>query len=88
MLLGALVDLVCFQLLVPGSTPYIIRSPWYLRLGSIWFGDNIFRHSFISWLVVRNRLQTRESISRWYSYISSNCVLCISGVELRRSFNF
>lgn len=82
MLLGSLIDLVYFCLLVLES-PYGPSSWWFLGLSSVGLEVIFLDIDFIPWLVVRNRLQTPDRITRWSSGIMRNCMLCTSGVKLR-----
>ncbi|CAA7055588.1 unnamed protein product [Microthlaspi erraticum] len=54
--------------------------PWY---GSVWFKGHIPKHAFIFWLVVQNRLATRDRLRSWGLVVPQDCLLCGSGVESR-----
>lgn len=46
---------------------------WY---DTIWFPRSIPKHAFIAWLVVLNRLPTRDHLQNWRITTDSNCLLC------------
>ncbi|XP_022158861.1 uncharacterized protein LOC111025324 [Momordica charantia] len=48
----------------------------------LWFGGNIPKHSFISWLAIRDRLFTRERLRQWNALVPATCVFC-AGLESR-----
>ncbi|CAA7053093.1 unnamed protein product [Microthlaspi erraticum] len=52
--------------------------PWH---GVIWFKQEIPRCSFISWLVMKKRLPTRDRLRAWGLGIPPECVLCSTGIE-------
>lgn len=44
--------------------------------GAIWISRNIPRHSFHAWLVVQNRIPTRDRMLGWGLQVPSLCLLC------------
>ena len=51
---------------------------WYKL---VWFSQNIPRMAFISWLAIRERLATKDRISKYKPNIDLTCVLCKAGLE-------
>ncbi|EOA33837.1 hypothetical protein CARUB_v10021318mg, partial [Capsella rubella] len=54
--------------------------PWFK---SVWFKERIPKHAFISWVVIRNRLTTRDRLRGWGMNVPSECLLCTSSAESR-----
>lgn len=48
--------------------------------GVVWFKEEIPRCSFISWLVLKKRLPTRDRLRRWGLSIPLDYVLCSTGI--------
>ncbi|KAH0925436.1 hypothetical protein HID58_017692 [Brassica napus] len=42
----------------------------------VWFKKRIPRHAFITWLVMRERMVTRDRLISWGMNVSSTCLLC------------
>lgn len=42
----------------------------------VWFSNMIPRHAFILWLLIHEKLPTRDRIIRWYPNKSMSCSLC------------
>jgi hypothetical protein len=49
----------------------------------IWFKEAIPKHSFIGWLVIRNRLSTKASLMEWVLGGDSACLYCRQSIENR-----
>ncbi|CAN1154352.1 hypothetical protein LINPERPRIM_LOCUS41081 [Linum perenne] len=49
----------------------------------VWKAPSIPRHSFICWLVMLDRLKTRDKLLKWGIRCSSMCVLCNVDAESR-----
>ncbi|XP_019089522.1 PREDICTED: uncharacterized protein LOC109128158 [Camelina sativa] len=49
------------------------RDEWY---ASVWCKNRIPKHAFITWLVARNRLHTRDRLIQWGLATPSVCLLC------------
>lgn len=43
---------------------------------SIWFRQRIPKHAFLTWIVARDRLPTRNLLRSWGLNVSSDCLLC------------
>lgn len=54
----------------------------------IWFQGRIPKHAFLSWIVVRDRLVTRDRLFRWGLLVPESCVLCTGGNESRQHLFF
>lgn len=54
----------------------------------IWFKEHIPRNSFISWLVLRRRLPTRDRLRRWGMTVPEECVLCSAAPETHHHLFF
>ena len=52
---------------------------------AIWFSRGIPRHSFHTWLVVLDRLPTRDRLIRWGINVDATCLLCNSNPESRNN---
>lgn len=59
---------------------------------AVWISRAIPRHSFHTWLLVQNRLPTRDRMLGWGLRVDERCLLCSSGQESRNhlffSFNY
>ncbi|XP_050217541.1 uncharacterized protein LOC126668378 [Mercurialis annua] len=64
---------------------FSIKSAWSFLAGVcekvtwhslIWFAGQIPRYSFITWLAILNRLNTRDKLARWSVINSAMCVFC------------
>ena len=53
----------------------------------IWFKGRVPKHAFIAWLVVWNRLATRDRMRGWGIDVSPSCLLC-SGLDESRQHLF
>lgn len=42
----------------------------------VWFKDKIPKHAFISWLIMRERLTTRDRLLSWGLDVPNQCLLC------------
>ena len=60
--------------------PRSVRVGWS---GLLWGRGNIPKHSFCSWLAIRDRLGTRDRLSRWDRSIPLSCILCGVSCESR-----
>ena len=54
----------------------------------VWFSEAIKRHSFITWLVIQDRLSTQDKLLKWGLINSISCVFCRSSVEDRNHLFF
>lgn len=61
--------------------------PWY---DQVWFSGHIPKHVFITWIVARDRLSTRDRLFHWGLQVPSVCILCNASDENRQHlfFNF
>lgn len=57
----------------------VAKVPWHYF---VWFKEAIPKHSFFTWIVVLNRLSTRDRQMGWNPLVDSKCVLW-GGVESR-----
>ncbi|XP_050238094.1 uncharacterized protein LOC126687578 [Mercurialis annua] len=75
----------CIRWRLNSSGKFSIKSAWehfnmqhdvvsWWRI--LWSSGNIPKHSFISWLAIRQKLRTREKLKRWGCVESDVCVLC------------
>ena len=64
------------------------RRPLVHWHAAVWFSQSIKRHSFISWLVIQDRLSTQEKLLRWGLINSMACVYCQANVEDRNHLFF
>ena len=55
---------------------------------AVWFSQAIKRHSFISWLVIQDRLSTQDKLLKWGLINSIACVFCPANVEDRNHLFF
>lgn len=65
--------------------PPLIKVDW---VNLVWFKSRIPKHSFIIWLVMRDRLSTRDSLRSWGLSISSDFLLCDSASESKSRIFF
>ncbi|XP_024012099.1 uncharacterized protein LOC112086740 [Eutrema salsugineum] len=59
--------------------------PW---VKSVWFSNSIPKHSFIHWVVMRDRLPTRDRLRGWGLNVPPVCLLCQSAPESRAHLFF
>ncbi|XP_020249193.1 uncharacterized protein LOC109826575 [Asparagus officinalis] len=59
--------------------------PWFM---TVWDSKNYPKHSFILWLAVLNRLQTKDRLLRRGIIQSAQCCLCSSAQESRSHLFF
>lgn len=52
--------------------------PWH---SAVWFKQRIPKHAFISWLIQRQRLTTRDRLRSWGLQIPPDCLLCNNAAE-------
>lgn len=52
--------------------------PWFK---SVWFKEQIPKHSFMLWVIIRGRLSTRDRLRSWGMNVPSDCLLCASADE-------
>ena len=64
------------------------RRPMVHWHAAIWFSQSIRRHSFISWLVIQDRLSTQDKLQKWGLINSNECVFCRANVENRNHLFF
>ncbi|CAL9238489.1 unnamed protein product [Arabidopsis halleri] len=62
-----------------------IGVEWY---DSVWFSGRIPKHSFITWLNARHKLQTRDRMIRWNMVVPPACLLCNLEDETRQHLFF
>lgn len=60
--------------------PQIGKVRWE---GVVWTKRGIPRHNFHLWLVVQDRIPTRDRLLRWGLQVSSLCLLCNGADETR-----
>lgn len=53
---------------------------WY---DAVWISRAIPRHSFHTWLVIQDRLPTRDRLLKWGLQVEGRCLLCNSNPESR-----
>lgn len=59
-----------------GSLPASPLFPW------MWAGDNLGKHKFFFWLLLKDRLNTRETLRRKNMHLSSyTCAICTTNTE-------
>ncbi|CAN1804292.1 hypothetical protein LINPERHAP1_LOCUS23861 [Linum perenne] len=51
----------------------------------VWKDPHIPRHSFLSWLVIKDRVTTRDKLKKWGLCTVIDCLLCSNGEERCRS---
>lgn len=54
----------------------------------VWFAGRIPKHAFITWIVARNRLSTRDRLMHWGLQVPSVCILCNASDENRQHLFF
>ena len=54
----------------------------------VWFSQAIKRHSFITWLVIHDRLSTQDKLLKWCLINAISCVFCRAKVEDRNHLFF
>ncbi|XP_050238356.1 uncharacterized protein LOC126687844 [Mercurialis annua] len=54
------------------------RVSWH---SLVWFPEHIPRHSFITWIALKGRLQTRDKLLRWKIINCNVCPLCNAAAE-------
>lgn len=54
----------------------------------IWFKGRIPKHAFISWILARNRMSTRDRLRSWGMNVPSECLLCAGSEESRQHLFF
>ena len=64
------------------------RKPQVHWHAAVWFSQSIKRHSFITWLVIQDRLSTQDKLLRWGLINSMTCVYCQANVENRNHLFF
>ncbi|KAG7558973.1 Endonuclease/exonuclease/phosphatase superfamily [Arabidopsis thaliana x Arabidopsis arenosa] len=71
----------------PPSSKFSASSTWHFLNPpgpavfwheSVWFKGAIPKHAFITWVVARQRLHTRDRLIRWGLNVPSSCLLCNS----------
>ncbi|CAA7058378.1 unnamed protein product [Microthlaspi erraticum] len=50
---------------------------------SVWFKQRIPKHAFIMWIVMRDRLLTRDRLKSWGLSVPDSCLLCDSHPETK-----
>ncbi|CAN1319426.1 hypothetical protein LINPERPRIM_LOCUS31216 [Linum perenne] len=56
------------------------KVPWFHL---VWKGLRIPKHSLQVWLIIKNRLATRESMVSWGFPVNVSCLLCDAGIDSR-----
>ncbi|CAA7042995.1 unnamed protein product [Microthlaspi erraticum] len=59
--------------------------PWYKL---IWQKDRIPKHAFISWILMRDRLSTRDRLISWGLDVPNRCLLCDTSPESKSHLFF
>lgn len=54
----------------------------------VWFQGRIPKHAFITWVLARNRLGTRDRLRAWGLQVPATCVLCNTTDETRQHLFF
>ena len=54
----------------------------------VWSSLNVPKHFFISWMVILNRLPTRDRMREWEIVIEGRCELCHNKMESRNHIFF
>lgn len=49
--------------------------------GAVWTSRGIPRHNFNTWLIVLDRLPTRDRLTKWGLQVDQQCLLCNSALE-------
>ncbi|CAN1300978.1 hypothetical protein LINPERPRIM_LOCUS24764 [Linum perenne] len=63
----------------------IQRAPW---CDLLWKRPIIPRNSFLTWLVIINRIATRDKLFQWGCITDTSCVFCESGIDSREHLFF
>ncbi|CAN1192276.1 LINE-1 retrotransposable element ORF2 protein [Linum perenne] len=63
----------------------IQRAPW---CDLLWKRPIIPRNSFLTWLVILNRIATRDKLFQWGCITDTSCVFCESGIDSREHLFF
>ena len=79
---GFLVIMMVFRLLVRGIL-FILVVLGFVGRDYCRGEGNIPKHCFCAWLAIRDRLATRDRLSRWDSSISLSCNLCGGVMSLK-----
>ena len=64
------------------------RRPLVHWHAAVWFSQSIKWHSFISWLVIQDRLSTQDKLMKWGLINSIECFFCHANVEDRNHLFF
>ena len=64
------------------------RRPMVHWHAVVWFPHAIKRHSFITWLLIQDRLSTQDKLLKWGLINSISCVFCRASVEDRNHLFF
>lgn len=56
------------------------KERWALQVWNKW---SLPKHTFISWLAVQDRMNTRERVGRYINLADRSCVLCTDSIETR-----
>ena len=54
----------------------------------VWFPQSTPKYSFITWLVVKNRVSTADKMRLWSQQVNTSCVLCNEPMETRNHLFF
>lgn len=54
----------------------------------VWFQGMTPKHAFITWVLARNRLGTRDRLRAWGMQVPATCVLCNTSEESRQHLFF
>lgn len=54
----------------------------------VWFPGRIPKHAFITWVLARNRLGTRDRMRAWGLQVPATCILCNTTDETRQHLFF
>ena len=54
----------------------------------VWFQGRIPKHAFITWVIARNRLGTRDRMRSWGLQVPATCILCNAADETRQHLFF
>ena len=55
---------------------------------AVWFSQAIKRHSFITWLIIQDRLSTQDKLLKWGLINFISCVFCQANAEDRNHLFF
>lgn len=56
-------------------------NPQASWLKFVWFTNNIPKHSFIAWLVIKNALKTQDKLVEWGLRRNAVCIFCHMEIE-------